>query len=167
MGEEPKIPPKKVEPTSPPKTETTTAQSSGPRRFVNAAKKGAGEHFVPLDPTLTEKVVPVAPVKTEVKTEAKTEAKTEGKTEEKPVEKQPEYKDIAPKGFFSRNEKSTKEIEANAAAAEASQETKFKFGSGEGPKKFSAGPKISFKREEEKNEAEVRNNLEKNEIFIV
>jgi hypothetical protein len=165
LGEEaPKnVPKKKVEAVSPVKTESQSAQSSGPRRFVNAAKKGAGEHFVPLDPTLTEKALPVIekPVVAE-KTE-KTEKierierteRTEKTEEKKPEEKEKptEYKDIAPKGFFSRNTKTTTELEANAAAAEASEETKFKFG-GEGPKKFSAGNKISFKREEEKSELE-------------
>ncbi len=153
LGEEaPKnVPKKKPEAVSPVKTETQPAQSSGPRRFVNAAKKGAGEHFVPLDPTLTEKPLPVIekPVVAE-KTEKTAEEK---KPEEK--EKPTEYKDIAPKGFFSRNTKTNTELEANAAAAEASEETKFKFG-GEGPKKFSAGNKISFKREEEKSELEVK-----------
>jgi len=155
LGEEaPKnIPKKKVEPTSPLKTETNTAQASGPRRFVNAAKKGTGENFVPLDPTLTEKAVPERVVNTETPADKPAENPA-AKPADKPADKPVEYKDIAPKGFFSRNEKSTKELEAHAAAAEASQETKFKFGGGEGPKKFTAGNKISFKREEEKNEQE-------------
>jgi len=152
LGEEaPKnVPKKKPEAVSPVKTETQPAQSSGPRKFINNAKKGAGEHFVPLDPTLTEKPVPV------IEKPAVEEKKPE---EKKPEESKPtEYKDIAPKGFFSRNTKTTSELEANAAAAEAQEDTKFKFG-GEGPKKFTAGSKISFKREEEKSELEVRNEV--------
>jgi len=147
LGEEaPKnVPKKKPEAVSPVKTETQPAQSSGPRKFINNAKKGAGEHFVPLDPTLTEKPVPV------IEKPAVEEKKPE---EKKPEESKPtEYKEIAPKGFFSRNTKTTSELEANAAAAEAQEDTKFKFG-GEGPKKFTAGSKISFKREEEKSELE-------------
>lgn len=124
LGEEPKVLPKKPEPT-PVVQPTTTSSSGGVKKFVNA-KKQAGESFAPLEP-VQERALPVVPEKTE------------------PVVQQ------KPAGFgFQRRaaEEQPKEVPAPA-------DTKFKFG-GEGPKKFSAGGKISFKREEEKSEQEVR-----------
>jgi len=93
---------------------------------MNAHKKGEGEHFVPLDPKLTEKPVPEQPKK-EIIENGEEPKKTPGI-------------------FKRQTDEAPKETVPPA-------DSKFKFG-GEGPKKFSAGPKISFKREEEKNEAE-------------
>lgn len=100
----------------------------GPKRFTNAKKKEAGEHFAPLDPTVVEKAVPVAPVREKVENPEPTQA-------------------ALPRGIFQRGKPAEQ-------PAEVPTDTKFKFGGGEGPKKFSAGSKISFKREEEKDDHE-------------
>lgn len=94
---------------------------------MNAKKQATGETFAPLEP-VQERAIPVIPEKTE------------------PVVQQQK-----PAGFgFQRRaaEEQPKEVAAPV-------DSKFKFG-GEGPKKFGNGGKISFKREEEKSEQEVR-----------
>jgi len=147
--ERPKPKPEPTPITSSPVTDNKSA-GQGPRKFVNVKKQEKGEHFVPLDATLTEKI----PEKTPEKTPEKIEKIEKSDKEEKPEEKKKEPEPIrrVPEGFFSRNtqtqDQSTKEKETAPPV-----DTKFKFG-GEGPKKFSGGAKISFKREEEKNEQE-------------
>lgn len=149
------MPKKAAQPVPAPQNvpETQNAQSSGPRKFVNAKKAGTGESFAPLDPNVVEKALPIVPEKPVVETQAEKPAekpvekteKTE-KTEKPERPERPAY--VAPAGTFQRRTaEEPKEVPVPA-------DTKFKFG-GEGPKKFAGGSKISFKRDEEKSEQEV------------
>jgi len=142
LGEEPKeMPKKKPEPTPTPVVTETQQTSQGPKRFVNLNKKDKGETFVPLDPSLTEKVPEKVPEKIEKIEKAEKTEKTENVVET-----------VAPKRTLPENyfQRSTQDVSKETAPP---ADSKFKFG-GEGPKKFSTGTKISFKREEEKNELE-------------
>jgi len=136
------MPKKKAEP-APVITPTVTESkpsTQGPKKFVNAKKTDKGEHFAPLDPTLVEKIPEKVEKVEKIEKTEKTE-KTENGVEAIPPRRLPE-------NFFQRN---TQELSKETAPP---ADTKFKFG-GEGPKKFSGGAKISFKREEEKSEQEV------------
>jgi len=136
------MPKKKPEPTPTPVVTETQQTSQGPKRFVNLNKKDKGETFVPLDPSLTEKVPEKVPEKIEKIEKAEKTEKTENVVET-----------VAPKRTLPENyfQRSTQDVSKETAPP---ADSKFKFG-GEGPKKFSTGTKISFKREEEKNELEV------------
>jgi translation initiation factor IF-2 len=150
IGEKPvDMPKKKPEPTPAPTTTVTDTKQTtqGPRKFVNAKKTDKGEHFVPLDANLVEKI----PEKVEKLEKVEKVEKIEKiekieKTEktENGVEAAPPRR--VPEGFFKRN------TQDQTQETTPPSDSKFKFG-GEGPIKFS-GSKISFKREEEKSEQE-------------
>jgi len=142
LGEKPEDMPKKKAEPAPVITPTVTESkpsTQGPKKFVNAKKTDKGEHFAPLDPTLVEKIPEKVEKVEKIEKTEKTE-KTENGVEAIPPRRLPE-------NFFQRN---TQELSKETAPP---ADTKFKFG-GEGPKKFSGGAKISFKREEEKSEQE-------------
>lgn len=82
-----------------------------------------------MDPAIVEKPVPVAPVREKVENPEPTQA-------------------ALPRGVFQRK--------AAEQPTETPTDTKFKFGGGEGPKRFVGGSKISFKREEEKDDHVVK-----------
>lgn len=94
-----------------------------------------------MDPNIAEKPVPVAPVREKVEnTSTSTSTSTNTAEPSQPA---------LPRGIFQRKA-------ADQPPAEVPADTKFKFGGAEGPKKFSGGSKISFKREEEKDDHEVK-----------
>ena len=155
LGEDgPKRPVKKnPEPVEQPSV-TANANTGGPRKFLNPKKQGQGESFAPLDPNIVEKAIPPvvqAPEKTAEEPAQRTTTYSEpaqrATTYNEPAQREPVV-DRKPgeSGFQRRTTTETPQ--------EVPVDTKFKFG-GEGPKKFVANNKISFKREEEKSEKEV------------
>jgi hypothetical protein len=147
LGQEQPKHSKKNEPITPPqqnvtetKPTTTNIGSGGVRKFVNPNKKGQGESFRPLDENLVEKNLP---------------EKTE-KVVEKPLPEKTEKTEKSEPPRFFRKPESPNEGGAQEKKYESPKDvatdSKFKFGGGEGPKKFTGGSKISFKRDEGKSE---------------
>ena len=153
LGEDgPKRPVKKPEPIVEQPSATANANTGGPRKFLNAKKQGQGESFAPLDPNIVEKAIP-PPVQVPEKTAEEPAQRTTTYTE--PAQRTTTYNEPAPVADRKPGESG---FVRRTAAPETPQEvpvdSKFKFG-GEGPKKFVANNKISFKREEEKSEQEI------------